>query len=401
MSIQDIGKNFLKSKSIAFQKQAVDQLSGAIEDFGGPTLRQAYDATRQGSGSLGSNILKGILNSAENEAGKLQFQSFGENAAQTRDYAQDLSENHNPKMKFLFVVNFEFNPDYAHMFGKHGDTRAHSFLVKSIDRPKFNFEYEEINMYNYRTKVLKTIRPEALNMIFWDDTGNKVASLMSDYHKALSPLARMTADVRDSKALESKGMNFGPDEALRNVAANSTSTRRSSIFKSISVDQIYLAGNMKTLSEGARYFVNRFYMINPRIESFDFDDLSHEGNDASTISVAFSYDAVSIDTGILVSKTDEQNWDARSEMMKNLHPNQDSRGAGSSNVKSSAIDKLFGDTSKSIGGIINDAKNVMSGKKGLSQLTSVKDLIGNVGNTGKTLMGGVAGFGDSVKSFFK
>jgi hypothetical protein len=70
-------------------------------------------------------------------------------------------------------------------------------------------------------------------------------------------------------------------------------------------------------------------------------------------------------------------------------------------VKSSAVSKLFGDTSKSIGGIINDAKNVMSGKKGLKQLASVKDLIGNVGNTGKTLMGGVAGFGDSVKSFFK
>src|SRR5574343_480177 len=104
MSLQDIGKNFLKSKSIAFQKQAVDQLSGAIEDFGGPTLRQAYDATRQGSGSLGSNILKGILRSAENEAGRLEFLSFGEGAAQTRDYAQDLSENHNPKMKFLFVV---------------------------------------------------------------------------------------------------------------------------------------------------------------------------------------------------------------------------------------------------------------------------------------------------------
>ena len=255
-------------------------------------------------------------------------------------------------------------------------------------------------MYNYRTKVLKTIRPEALNMVFWDDTGNKVASLLSDYHKALSPLARMTNDIRDPKSLESKGMNFGDDESLYNVTANSASTRRTSIFRTISVDQVYLAGNMKSLNEGGRYFVNRFYMINPRIESFDFDDLTHENTDGSTISVAFSYDAVAIDTGVLVSKTDEQNWEARSEMIKNINPNQDSKGAGSSGMKSSVFDSVFGDVSKSIGGAINQAKGIMTGKRTIPISSAPSPLDEAASNT-RSSVGGVSGFGDSLKTLFK
>lgn len=68
-----------------------------------------------------------------------------------------------PRLKFLFKVTFRFDPDVliylGSLIGRDPSTlqRELTFTIRSIDKPKFDFEYEEVNMYNFRTKVLKRV----------------------------------------------------------------------------------------------------------------------------------------------------------------------------------------------------------------------------------------------------
>lgn len=216
-----------------------------------------------------------------------------------------------PRLKFLFKVTFQFDPDVliylGGLIGKDPSTlqRELTFTVRTVDKPKFDFEYEEVNMYNFRTKVLKRITHRDINMSFFDDTGNKSLDFLNMYLQALSPITRLNM-VTNRNNLADSGFAFangntGIDTATRGVLpspGNGRSAPHNPLMK-IVVHQMYMNyGHDAPQNPQQQVRVNNFVFTNPRIISFDMEDLDHEqGGTPHVYTFNFDFDALHIETG--------------------------------------------------------------------------------------------------------
>lgn len=209
--------------------------------------------------------------------------------------------NLDPRTKFLFNVEFQFDPIVSQMESSLGIDasivgRNLSFVIKQIDLPKFDFEHEPVNMYNFRTKILKQITHKELNFSFFDDVGNNALSMLNLYLKALSPITRNVPTVNSH--LEEYGMAFeknyltGIDTASRGVLPRDATQ----IIRVMKIHQIYMERNATgSINEAA--FFNTFTFTNPRIVSFDISEQDHEATSAvNVITASFDYDALNIET---------------------------------------------------------------------------------------------------------
>lgn len=219
-----------------------------------------------------------------------------------------------PRLKFLFKVTFQFDPDVliylGSLIGKDPTTlqRELTFSVRSIDKPKFDFEYEEVNMYNFRTKVLKRINHRDINVSFYDDTGNKSLDFLNMYLQALSPITR-TNVVTNRNNLGDSGFAFvngntGVDTAYRGVLPAPDEGRdgrpapHNPLMK-IVVHQVYTNwGSEQPQNPQQQVRVNNFVFTNPRIMNFDLEDMDHEqGGTPHVYTFTFDFDALHIETG--------------------------------------------------------------------------------------------------------
>ena len=264
------------------------------------TRNSAYNSIADSLDNLNDNsTLKDLYNSANvtelpTNTGRGNFDYA---------YAEDLV-HFAPKHKFLFKVAFYFDTNYADI-----PNREFVYLVKSIDKPKIDFEYEEVNMYNYRTKVLKTIKQQLLSIEFIDDIQNKVMDFFNAYRTAYIPLANIQPSYR--QLYETSGMNFNNRNML---SANSGQLRGTShnVLRGITVCQIFGHGTK----------ANYFHFVNPKVESFDFDGVDHEdGGTGNGMSVSFTYDSLYITHEANLNSTPLYAWGR-----KDLNGNNDSSG---------------------------------------------------------------------------
>ncbi len=262
------------------------QLEGKAHDTFGAVVG---DYARQaGLGPLSDPLMNSVINGQpvlRTVGGVLDL--FGLNtvdgllgtqkAWQSPTYAADLIA-YAPKHRFIFKVKFVFNDPYSRI------NKEFMYVVKQIDKPKVTFEYEDVNMYNFRTKVLKAIRHEPLQMMFHDDIQNKVLDFFNAYRVAHSPVSSMS--YNQAAKLESAGMDFYQPGLLgRNSASVGVlENNQKNILNRIEVIQVYAHGTRQ----------NTFIFTNPRIENFDFDNLDHEGSEGNALSVSFNYDTLYI-----------------------------------------------------------------------------------------------------------
>lgn len=226
---------------------------------------------------------------------------------------------YDPKTKFLFKVHFEFYSAAAVMAANLGLdpefslNRDLTYVVKQIDMPKYSFDYEEVNMYNFRTKVLKKINHEALNFTFYDDTANNAIKFMSIYLQLLQPIARRKWDAGIN--LEDYGFGFsralgGPDSGMRGALRPSgNQPAPKDILRSLRIEQFYLNRSQSHLhGEQVRQalYVNVFHFTNPRITNFTLSDQDHEqGAMPNTLECQFDFDALYMDTGKIADTIDK------------------------------------------------------------------------------------------------
>lgn len=261
--------SLLPGVNLNLEKTAYDMFGGAVRDFGGRAI-----------GSIGGDILKGALGNEEGE-GAAPFSG----AWQSTRYAADLIQ-YAPKHRFMFKVEFKFNPTYVEKLMGGREKNAFTFLVKMVDRPKVEFIYEDVNYYNYRTKVLKEIRHDALSMTFIDDIGNNTTDFFNAYRKSYSPISRNAFPTGlDPRMAAMTGMNFSfplienqQDTAARGFLANNAIN----VLDSVIIRQIF--------AHGTRMCEYTFH--NPRILRFDFDEVNHETGEGNGLSVQFDYDAL-------------------------------------------------------------------------------------------------------------
>jgi hypothetical protein len=83
-----------------------------------------------------------------------------------------------PKTKYLFQVNFVLNPAAPDTT----DIRQVSYLVKTIELPKFSMDVRDLNQYNRKTYIQTKIKYEPISIRFHDDIIDDVRHLWQDYY---------------------------------------------------------------------------------------------------------------------------------------------------------------------------------------------------------------------------
>ena len=214
-------------------------------------------------------------------------------------YAHSLANSmYRPKLKFMFYVDFAFKPEIEATIP--GEWRNNfNFMVKGIDRPKMNLEYEDVNQYNFKTKVLKGIKTEEVSISFYDDGSNYVQDFYRFLMTTYSPITRRSNSVNsnivngDVKFLDGSGMTFdsslvsSSDYASRGVI----NTDNGEALQAIKLTQSFHVPS--SINGGAKEV--SYLFINPHITSIEMNELSHEDTSStSEINLKFSYDFVII-----------------------------------------------------------------------------------------------------------
>lgn len=225
-------------------------------------------------------------------------------------YAMDLIR-YAPKFKFMFIVEFKFSPAYAASMSNIGNYLA--FVVKSATRPKIDFEYEEVNMYNFRTQVVKRAKFEPMTMKFLDDNQNRAGNFHCAYLNAMSPQTNMTAEEIRKRPLEESSMNFSNANAASYFADPMGGPPVKSHVYSSSTGSLTDNSTMNILEEVRLYHIysygrlaNIYTFVNPKITSLDLDELDMSiGDSGSELAMNFVYDSINILTDVNLAREDQ------------------------------------------------------------------------------------------------
>lgn len=210
------------------------------------------------------------------------------NAAQTvscviSPYAMDLFALA-PKQKFLFIVELIASDGYS-----ANGTAAN--LIYKFQLPQLDFDYEEVNMYNFRTRVIKNIKYNPVSITLYDDGLNSAMIFFKQYINVMSPLSNVASF---DAAPEESGMNFSEVETF-SANAGAPAFGGKSVLKQINLYHVYEYG----------LYMNQYSFFNPRFTDIKFDDLSMENSDVSNITATFVYDGIHFD--LFENIADEKN----------------------------------------------------------------------------------------------
>jgi len=290
--------SILDKNQIELEKKATEKFGKAVDEFKRGSLKSVAPVTSEPAATK---------TSSSREGGTFYSSTYAAALAGGTSFR--------PKLKFLFKVEFIFTPKAVAQFpsilgGSH--SQDFTFMVKSVDRPKIDFEYEEVNMYNFYTKVLKKIRHRELTITFIDDTGNRVLNFFRALMMIHSPITRRQM-IRE---LGSYNQRISPPDAnsismgsgmafteLTDIDQDDIAHRGvinsdvGNIIQTIRVKQMYVDSGAP-IGSAAKEVI--FDFLNARLVSFDLDDLSHEASDVNNVTMQFDYDWMEIvDVGSL------------------------------------------------------------------------------------------------------
>jgi hypothetical protein len=89
-----------------------------------------------------------------------------------------------PRYKFLFHVSFTLNTDIpaiAKVVGSQEVTNL-SYVVKTVDLPKYSIDTEVMNQYNRKRIVQTKINYDPVTLTFHDDSGDNVRNMWYNYY---------------------------------------------------------------------------------------------------------------------------------------------------------------------------------------------------------------------------
>lgn len=219
-------------------------------------------------------------------------------------YATDLIKQ-GVKFKFLFVVEFKFYTEYANLLGIEP-----SFVVKTSDRPSVVYEYEDINMYNFRTKVAKKSTFTPISMSFHDDEQNRAVAFYNAMQRLMTPIANhLTPAMYENSGMEYHDIGVdatGKDSGAQGIGIMDHAASigpllgsNTSIIQSINLYHVYMGGSK----------VNEYQFINPRVLNMNLDGMDMSAGETSELKMEFAYDNVVISNyvspGMVVGKDNE------------------------------------------------------------------------------------------------
>lgn len=192
-----------------------------------------------------------------------------------KNYAQILN-NYAPKSKFLYIVEFIFYAEYTNDV-PHNFT----FLIHKFDRPEISVEYEEVNMYNFRTNIPKKTNYGPVSFELHDDVQNEAMNFMVAYLRRISPLFNQ----QYVNNLELNGMN--PENTSSSYGLFTTENN-TNIIQSINVYHLYNLSNT----------MDKHTFNNPKIEKATMSELNMAESTGSSITLSIIYDNYFLNTGV-------------------------------------------------------------------------------------------------------
>lgn len=199
-----------------------------------------------------------------------------------------------PRPKNLFAVNFRKSGSSTE--GSNSSTTQSfwnkdlGFIVKSVDRPSIEPKVEELNQYNKKRLVHTGYKIGAVRMVIYDTADSLVMRMWAEYakkffgdfrHQDDSGVKDFGYDVMTKEFKDSAGQGFGfAPQAETGASAAAMEFSSHFFFDSISVYQVF-----------GKKFV-QFDLINPKIVSFDPDDLDFSNSEIATYTLTIQSEAV-------------------------------------------------------------------------------------------------------------
>lgn len=192
-----------------------------------------------------------------------------------------------PRLKNLFYVQFVRGSSATSQSSWDKDL---GFLVKSVERPAVQPITEELHQYNKKRQVHTGYKANPVRITVYDTADSLCLQMWSEYAQhyfgdfAHSITTKDWAyDVTNNSFndADNKGFGFNPSgTTTMSSSTGATDTNSQFFFDRISVFQVYNG-----------QFV-QFDLINPKISSFDPDDLSYEDSGAAMINLTLVYEAI-------------------------------------------------------------------------------------------------------------
>jgi len=200
-------------------------------------------------------------------------------------YAIDLVK-YAPKYKFLFIIEITLDPIYSAL-KESADKLA--FIVKTSTRPNVNIEHEEVNMYNFWTRVPKRTVYEPMTMNFYDDNEGIGHLFYTSYLRSISPISRLGGMDRGGELntdfYEANSMNFNSRLSEGAASISALEGNVPTIIKEIRLFHIYSYGK----------FMNVYHFYNPKLMAMNLDGLDvAETGGGNEIELQFGYDSLHI-----------------------------------------------------------------------------------------------------------
>ncbi len=282
--------NVINSTGVQLENEAYRQFGAAVQNQVRGQLGSVFRTDQGAPGTI----------SAEAAARNIKPAGYS-----PTKYAANISSGAgglNPKSKFLFRVKFSFVPEIGRLLSGVNAARLRAlnerltYVVKQIDLPKIQADYEDVNLYNFRTKILTNTSFREVNLSFYDDVGNNSLSFINTYFQLLAPITRNRYPLR--ARLEDYGFSF-----TQTLSEVNTSLRghlpdnNSQILSEMIIEQFYFTFDQKVPKPIDAYKVNQFAFTNPRITTLDISDQDYEnGSAANIVSVIMNFDSINITT---------------------------------------------------------------------------------------------------------
>lgn len=206
-------------------------------------------------------------------------------------YATDLV-SYAPKFNFLFVMAFEFFPTFSSWASI---AASMAFVVKTSTRPQVEFDYEEVNMYNFWTRVPKRTIYQPMRATFYDDNQNSTEKLYAGYVRAMSPIANLKPDASTTKyTLQGDSMAYANGSNGYAASLGNLSGEETAIFSRIRLIHVFDYGKL----------MNVYHFYNPRILEFSPSQLTmSDSGDGGEYEINFAYDSMHPEVGVSTTDT--------------------------------------------------------------------------------------------------
>jgi len=210
-------------------------------------------------------------------------------------YATDLIARA-PKYKFLFIVQFIPSSGYTGLAGNDYGPLDMAFVVKKSSRPNIRYHEEDVNYYNFRSKVITKTEFTEMTMSFHDDTLDTAMQFYNAYTRAMTPITNIPTG--SSVELQQNGMDFiGNTLTQTNIRDTIPTNSYPASHGPLADDNISVFSEIRlyhVFDGGNKMNVMRF--MHPRINQLNLDELDMSvGGEGTELAITFSYDSVYID----------------------------------------------------------------------------------------------------------